>query len=121
MPANAANPPVLATFLNGGEEGVAKAGVWVGVGSRADLETGAGAGVDSLIGAGGTASRSSCVFVIVCRSVYSCPSRMFSSERLIDSRQFLRHLAEAGIIQVPGEIVTEAIRRFGSGLYTNTA
>ena len=109
VPANAANPPVLATFLNGGEEGVAKAGVWVGVGSRADLETGAGAGVDSLIGAGGTASRSSCVFVIVCRSVYSCPSRMFSSERLIDSRQFLRHLAEAGIIQVPGEIVTEAI------------
>ena len=122
VPANPANPPVLATPLNdeeGDGVGAAKLAVWVGGDSGSGLESGAGSssdsGFDSLIGAGGATSRSSCLFTIVCRLVYLCPSSMFSSERRIDSRQFLRDLAKAKTIQTPGEIVTMAIVGSGSG------
>ena len=120
VPANPANPPVLATPLNdeeGDGAGAAKPAAWVGGDSGSGLEGGAGSGsgFDSLIGAGGETSRSSCLFTIVCRLVYLCPSRMFSSERRIDSRQFLRDLAKAKAIQTPGKIVTKAIVGSRSG------
>lgn len=128
VPANAANPPVLATRLNAGvgegDEvgvGVVNAGVWVGACASAcggvdGLATGvgagscSGAGVGSLTGpeAGEITSRASCLFIIVCGLVYVCPSRMFSSERRIDSRHILRDLAKVNLIQTLVEILTKA-------------
>lgn len=128
VPANAANPPVLATRLNAGvgegDEvggGVVKIGVWVGswgwgcvgvddLGAGAGSCSCSGAGVGSLtgLGAGEITSRASCLFIIVCGLVYVCPSRMFSSERRIDSRHILRDLAKANLIQTLVEILTKA-------------